>query len=185
MAKYKIRRVVSSKTVVAQAGFNEMTNIVDTKDESGVNAFADQATDPELIVQGTAGMDYVKDKQGNVARKSVNPEYGMFHGAPGEGMPIEFSLTADEMDYLNKHPEEKVKYETDKLRDFLDKTRPAQLNQIIPKLESLYQIYRTAPYGLALDKLKEEARNLKQLNATDMNFVMSQPYWNLIKDVVD
>ena len=67
MAKYKIRRVVSSKTVVAQAGFNEMTNIVDTKDESGVNAFADQATDPELIVQGTAGMDYVKDKQGNVS----------------------------------------------------------------------------------------------------------------------
>lgn len=184
MAKYKIRRVISSKTVIAQAGFNEMTNIVDTKSGGGVNPFADQATDPELIVQGTAGINYVKDESGNVSRKSVNPEYGMFHGAPGQGMPIEFSLTADEMDYLNRHPEEKMKYETDKLREFLDKTAPSQLNQIIPKLESLYQIYRNEPYGLSLDKLKEEARNLRQLNATDMNFVMSQPYWPLIKDVV-
>jgi hypothetical protein len=185
MEKYTIRRVLSSKNVVAQAGFDEMTNIVDTKDQSSINAFADQATDPTLIVQGTAGLDYVKDQQGNVQRKSVNPEYGMFHGAPGEGMPMEFSLTADEMDYLNKHPEEKVEYETNKLRDFLDKTRPAQLNQIFPKLESLYQIYRSAPYGLALDKLKEEARNVKQLNATDLNMIKSRPYWPLIKDIVE
>ena len=105
--------------------------------------------------------------------------------APGEGMPMEFSLTAEEMDYLNKHPEMKVEYETNKLREFLDKTRPAQLNQIFPKLESLYQIYRSAPYGLALDKLKEEARNVKQLNATDLNMIKSRPYWPLIKDIVE
>ena len=185
MSKYKIRRVANSKTVVAQAGFDEMTNIVDTKDQSTVNAFADQAVDPTLIVQGTAGIDYVTDEKGNIARKSVNPEYGMFHGKPGQGMPIEFSLTAEEMDYLNKHPEEKMEYETNKLRDFLDKTRSLSINQVIPKLEELYQVYRKSPYGLSLAKLQEEARNLKQLSPSELSIIKRQPYWPLIKNIVE
>jgi len=185
MSKYIIRRVKNLKTVVAQAGFDEMTNIVDTKDQSSINQFADQATDPVLIVQGTAGIDYVKDKDGNVMRKSVNPEYGMFHGKPGEGMPIEFSLTAEEMDYLNKHPEQKMDYETNKLREFLDKTLPLQLNQFIPKLEELYEIYKGSPDSLALGKLQQEARNLRQLPPGALSAIKLKPYWPLIKNIVE
>ena len=74
--------------------------------------------------------------------------------------------------------------ETKKVRDFLQKTQKSQLNQIIPKLESLYAIYRTSPYGLSLSKLKEEARMIRQLSPMDKSFLMTKPYWNLIKDVV-
>ena len=91
MAKYIIRRI-SNKTVLSQAGINEMTDIIDTKERSSGNVFLDKALDPEAILRGTAGLDFVR------GRESVNPEYGMFHGAPGEGMPMEFSLTAEEMD---------------------------------------------------------------------------------------
>ena len=185
MAKYKIRRIADKKTVIAQAGINEMTDIISTKDPFGsLNPFIGKAIDPEAIVRGTAGLDYVKDEKGNVARESVNPEYGMFHGAPGAGMPIEFSMTAQDMDYLNKHPGEKRKFDTDKVKKFLEKTQKSQLNQIIPKLESLYAIYRSAPYGLSLDKLKEEARMIKQLSPMDRSFLMTKPYWPLIKDIV-
>ena len=131
MAKYKIRRIADKKTVIAQAGINEMTDIISTQDPFGsLNPFVSKAIDPEGIVRGTAGLGLVE------GRESVNPEYGMFHGAPGEGMPMDFTMTAEDMDYLNKHPKEKRKYDTDLARKFLEKTQKSQLNQVIPKLES-------------------------------------------------
>jgi hypothetical protein len=179
MAKYKIRRIADKKTVIAQAGINEMTDIISTKDPFGsLNPFIGKAIDPEAIVRGTAGLDYVP------GRESVNPEYGMFHGAPGAGMPIEFKMTPDEMDYLNKHPKEKLEYEQKKLERILKDTQKSQLNQVIPKLESFYAIYRSSPSGLSLGKLKEEARMIRQLSPMDKSFLMTKPYWNLIKDVV-
>ena len=177
MAKYIIRRI-SNKTVLSQAGINEMTDIMDTQEKSSGNVFLDKALDPEAIVRGTAGIDFVR------GRESVNPEYGMFHGAPGEGMPREFKLTPQEMDFLNKNPTLKRDYETKKIRDFLQQEQKSQLNQIIPKLESLYAIYRSAPYGFALDKLKQEARMIRQLSPTDKAYLMTKPYWPLIKDIV-
>ena len=177
MAKYIIRRI-SNKTVLSQAGINEMTDIIDTKERSSGNVFLDKALDPEAILRGTAGLDFVR------GRESVNPEYGMFHGAPGEGMPREFKMTAEEMDFLNKNPKLKRDYETKKIRDFLQKEQKSQLNQIIPKLESLYAIYRSAPYGLSLSKLKEEARMIRQLSPMDKQYLMTKPYWPLIKDIV-
>ena len=177
MAKYKIRRI-ADKVVLSQSGINEMTDIVTTKDVHSANPFVDKAIDPDLIMKGTAGLDFVK------GRESVNPEYGMFHGAPGEGMPMEFKMTAEEMDFLNKNPKLKRDYETKKVRDFLEKTQKSQLNQIIPKLESLYAIYRSAPYGLSLDKLKQEARMIRQLSPMDKQYLMTKPYWSLIKDIV-
>ena len=177
MAKYKIRRI-ADKVVLSQSGINEMTDIVSTKDVHSANPFVDKAIDPDLIMKGTAGLDFVK------GRESVNPEYGMFTGAPGEGMPMEFKMTAEEMDFLNKNPKLKRDYETKKVRDFLEKTQKSQLNQIIPKLESLYAIYRSAPYGLSLDKLKQEARMIRQLSPTDKAYLMTKPYWPLIKDIV-
>jgi hypothetical protein len=178
MAKYKIRRIADKKTVIAQAGINEMTDIISTKDTHSANPFVDKAIDPESIMKGTAGLDFVK------GRESVNPEYGMFHGTPGEGMPMEFKMTAEEMDFLNKNPKLKRDYETKKVRDFLGQTQKSQLNQIIPKLESLYAIYRSAPFGFSLDKLKQEARMIRQLSPMDKSFLMTKPYWPLIKDIV-
>lgn len=183
MAKYKIRRIADKKTVIAQAGLNEMTDITDTREREKVNPFLDKAIDPEAIARGTAGLDFVKDEKGNVARKSVNPEYGMFVGAPGEGMPMELKLTAQDMQNLNRDPK-KLKKETDIVRKFLQQTQKSQLNQIIPKLESLYAIYRSAPFGLSLSKLKEEARMIRQLSPMDKSFLMTKPYWPLIKDIV-
>jgi hypothetical protein len=177
MAKYKIRRIADKKTVIAQAGINEMTDIISTKDTHSANPFVDKAIDPESIMKGTAGLDFVK------GRESVNPEYGMFHGTPGEGMPMEFKMTAEEMQKLNRDPE-KLKKETDLLRKFLQQTQKSQLNQIIPKLESLYAIYRSAPFGFSLDKLKQEARMIRQLSPMDKSFLMTKPYWPLIKDIV-
>ena len=178
MSKYKIRRIANNKTVIAQSGINEMTDIVSTKDVHSANPFVDKAIDPESIIKGTAGLDFV------FGRESVNPEYGMFHGAPGEGMPREFKMTGEEMDFLNKNPKLKRDYETKKVREFLEKEKKSQLNQIIPKLESLYAIYRSAPYGLSLDKLKQEARMIRQLSPMDKQYLMTKPYWNLIKDIV-
>lgn len=177
MARYKIRRI-ADKTALAQAGINEMTDVTDTKERQKVNPFLDKAIDPEAIARGTAGLDFVP------GRISVNPEYGMFIGAPGEGMPMEFKLTAQEMEMLNKNPSLKREYETKKIREFLETTQKSQLNQIIPKLDSLYAIYRSAPFGLSLDKLKEEARMIKQLSPMDKSYLMSKPYWPLIKDIV-
>lgn len=178
MAKYKIRRI-ADKIVVSQSGINEMTDIVSTKDVHSANPFVDKAIDPDAIVRGTAGLDFVE------GRESVNPEYGMFHGAPGEGMPMEFKMTAEEMALVNKlAPKDQIKYKTKKIRDFLDTTQKSQLNQIIPKLESLYAIYRSAPYGLSLDKLKQEARMIRQLSPMDKQYLMTKPYWPLIKDIV-
>ena len=178
MSKYKIRRIANNKTVIAQSGINEMTDIVSTKDVHSANPFVDKAIDPESIIKGTAGLDLV------FGRESVNPEYGMFHGAPGEGMPREFKMTGEEMDFLNKNPKLKRDYETKKVREFLEKEKKSQLNQIIPKLESLYAIYRSAPYGLSLDKLKQEARMIRQLSPMDKQYLMTKPYWPLIKDIV-
>jgi hypothetical protein len=178
MAKYKIRRIADKKTVIAQAGINEMTDIKDTKDTHSSNPFVDMAIDPEAIVRGTAGLGLVE------GRESVNPEYGMFHGAPGEGMPLEFKMTAEEMNFLNRNPGLKLDYEQKKLERLLKDTQKSQLNQVIPKLESLYAIYRSAPFGLALDKLKQEARMIRQLSPMDRSFLMTKPYWNLIKDIV-
>ena len=178
MSKYKIRRIANNKTVIAQSGINEMTDIVSTKDVHSANPFVDKAIDPESIIKGTAGLDFV------FGRESVNPEYGMFHGAPGEGMPREFKMTGEEMDFLNKNPKLKRDYETKKVREFLEKEKKSQLNQIIPKLESLYAIYRSAPYGLSLDKLKQEARMIRQLSPMDNQYLMTKPYWPLIKDIV-
>jgi hypothetical protein len=154
-----------------------MTDIISTKDTHSANPFVDKAIDPESIMKGTAGLDFVK------GRESVNPEYGMFHGTPGEGMPMEFKMTAEEMQKLNRDPE-KLKKETDLLRKFLQQTQKSQLNQIIPKLESLYAIYRSAPFGFSLDKLKQEARMIRQLSPMDKSFLMTKPYWPLIKDIV-
>lgn len=103
MAKYKIRRI-ADKTVLAQSGLNEMTDVTDTIERQKVNPFLDKAIDPEAIARGTAGLDFVKDDKGNVARESVNPEYGMFVGAPGEGMPMELKMTAQDMVKLNRDP---------------------------------------------------------------------------------
>ena len=178
MSKYKIRRIANNKTVIAQSGINEMTDIVSTKDVHSANPFVDKAIDPESIIKGTAGLDFV------FGRESINPEYGMFHGAPGEGMPREFKMTGEEMDFLNKNPKLKRDYETKKVREFLEKEKKSQLNQIIPKLESLYAIYRSAPYGLSLDKLKQEARMIRQLSPMDKQYLMTKPYWPLIKDIV-
>ena len=178
MSKYKIRRIANNKTVIAQSGINEMTDIVSTKDVHSANPFVDKAIDPESIIKGTAGLDFV------FGRESVNPEYGMFHGAPGEGMPREFKMTGEEMDFLNKNPKLKRDYETKKVREFLEKEKKSQLNQVIPKLESLYAIYRSAPYGLSLDKLKQEARMIRQLSPMDKQYLMTKPYWPLIKDIV-
>jgi|688.fasta_scaffold08253_13 hypothetical protein len=183
MSKYKIRRIANNKTVIAQSGINEMTDIVSTKDVHSANPFVDKAIDPESIIKGTAGLGFVKDRHGNVQRESVNPEYGMFTGAPGEGMPMDFKMTAEEMQKLNRDPK-KLKKETDLLRKFLQQTQKSQLNQIIPKLESLYAIYRSAPYGLSLTKLKEEARMIRQLSPMDKQYLMTKPYWPLIKDIV-
>jgi hypothetical protein len=177
MSKYKIRRIANNKTVIAQSGINEMTDIVSTKDVHSANPFVDKAIDPESIIKGTAGLDFV------FGRESVNPEYGMFTGAPGEGMPMDFKMTAEEMQKLNRDPK-KLKKETDLLRKFLQQTQKSQLNQIIPKLESLYAIYRSAPYGLSLTKLKEEARMIRQLSPMDKQYLMTKPYWPLIKDIV-
>ena len=182
MSKYKIRRVGDKKTVLAQAGLDEMTNIVDTKESHSANPFMDIAIDPEAIAKGTAGLDFVK------GRESVNPEYGMFTGAPGEGMPIEFSMTAQEMDFLNKNPKLKREYETKKLREFLEKTKAPQLNQVMPKLESLYAIYLQEPDAkfkqVKLDKLREEARMIRQLSPSDKTYLMTKPYWPLIQNIV-
>jgi hypothetical protein len=183
MSKYKIRRIANNKTVIAQSGINEMTDIVSTKDVHSANPFVDKAIDPKSIIEGTAGLDFVKDQHGNVQRESVNPEYGMFTGAPGEGMPMDFKMTAEDMQKLNRDPK-KLKKETDLLRKFLQQTQKSQLNQIIPKLESLYAIYRSAPYGLSLTKLKEEARMIRQLSPMDKQYLMTKPYWPLIKDIV-
>ena len=178
MAKYKIRRIADKKTVIAQAGINEMTDIISTKDPFGsLNPFIGKAIDPEAIVRGTAGLDYVP------GRESVNPEYGMFHGAPDAGMPIEFKMTAEDMQKLNRDPK-KLEKETDLMRKLLQQTQKSQLNQVIPKLESLYAIYRSSPSGPSLGKLKEEARMIRQLSPMDKSFLMTKPYWNLIKDVV-
>ena len=177
MSKYKIRRIANNKTVIAQSGINEMTDIVSTKDVHSANPFVDKAIDPESIIKGTAGLDFV------FGRESVNPEYGMFTGAPGEGMPMDFKMTAEDMQKLNRDPK-KLKKETDLLRKFLQQTQKSQLNQIIPKLESLYAIYRSAPYGLSLTKLKEEARMIRQLSPMDKQYLMTKPYWPLIKDIV-
>jgi hypothetical protein len=177
MSKYKIRRIATNKTVIAQSGINEMTDIVSTKDVHSANPFVDKAIDPESIIKGTAGLDFV------FGRESVNPEYGMFTGAPGEGMPMDFKMTAEEMQKLNRDPK-KLKKETDLLRKFLQQTQKSQLNQIIPKLESLYAIYRSAPFGFSLDKLKQEARMIRQLSPMDKSFLMTKPYWPLIKDIV-
>jgi len=177
MAKYKIRRIADKKTVIAQAGINEMTDIKDTKDTHSSNPFVDMAIDPEAIIRGTAGIDLVK------GRESVNPEYGMFTGAPGEGMPMDFKMTAEDMQKLNRDPK-KLEKETDLLRKFLQQTQKSQLNQIIPKLESLYAIYRSAPYGLSLTKLKQEARMIRQLSPMDQQYLMTKPYWPLIKDII-
>jgi hypothetical protein len=179
MSKYKIRRIANNKTVIAQSGINEMTDIVSTKDVHSANPFVDKAIDPESIIKGTAGLDFV------FGRESVNPEYGMFTGAPGEGMPMDFKMTAEEMDFVNKlAPKDQIKYKSKKVRDFLETTTKSQLNQIIPKLESLYAIYRSAPYGLSLDKLKQEARMIRQLSPMDKQYLMTKPYWPLIKDIV-
>lgn len=178
MAKYKITRIADKKTVVSQFGINEMTDIKATEDKHSVNPFVDKAIDPESIIRGTAGLDFVE------GRESVSPEYGMFHGAPGVGMPMEFKISPEEMNFLNKNPALKREFETKKLREFLDQTKQSQLNQIIPKLESLYAIYRSAPYALSLGKLKEEARMIRQLSPMDKSYLMTKPYWNLIKDVV-
>jgi len=179
MSKYKIRRIANNKTVIAQSGINEMTDIVSTKDVHSANPFVDKAIDPESIIKGTAGLDFV------FGRESVNPEYGMFTGAPGEGMPMDFKMTAEEMDFVNKlAPKDQIKYKSKKVRDFLETTTKSQLNQIIPKLESLYAIYRSAPYGLSLTKLKEEARMIRQLSPMDKQYLMTKPYWSLIKDIV-
>jgi len=178
MSKYKIRRIANNKTVIAQSGINEMTDIVSTKDVHSANPFVDKAIDPKSIIEGTAGIDLVK------GRESVNPWYGMFTGAPGEGMPMDFKMTAEDMDFLNKNPKLKRDYETNKARKFLEQTQKSQLNQIIPKLESLYAIYRSAPYGLSLTKLKEEARMIRQLSPMDKQYLMTKPYWPLIKDIV-
>jgi len=178
MAKYKIRRI-ADRIVTSQSGFNEMTDIVSTKDVHSANPFVDKAIDPDRIMKGTAGLDFVE------GRESVNPQYSMFHNSPGEGMPIEFSLTAEDMARLNKlSPREQIKEKTDNIRKFLEKTTKSQLNQIIPKLESLYAIYRSAPYGLSLSKLKEEARMIRQLSPMDKQYLMTKPYWPLIKDIV-
>jgi hypothetical protein len=177
MSKYKIRRIANNKTVIAQSGINEMTDIVSTKDVHSANPFVDKAIDPESIIKGTAGLDFV------FGRESVNTDYGMFTGAPGEGMPMDFKMTAEEMQKLNRDPK-KLKKETDLLRKFLQQTQKSQLNQIIPKLESLYAIYRSAPYGLSLTKLKEEARMIRQLSPMDKQYLMTKPYWPLIKDIV-
>lgn len=182
MAKYKIRRI-ADKTVLAQSGLNEMTDVTDTIERQKVNPFLDKAIDPEAIARGTAGLDFVKDDKGNVARESVNPEYGMFVGAPGEGMPMELKMTAQDMVKLNRDPK-KLKKETDLIRKFLEQTQKSQLNQIMPKLDSLYAIYRSAPFGLSLDKLKQEARMIKQLSPMDRSYLMTKPYWPLIKDIV-
>ena len=179
MSKYKIRRIANNKTVIAQSGINEMTDIVSTKDVHSANPFVDKAIDPESIIKGTAGLDFV------FGRESVNPEYGMFTGAPGEGMPMDFKMTAEEMDFVNKlAPKDQIKYKSKKVRDFLETTTKSQLNQIIPKLESLYAIYRSAPYGLSLTRLKEEARMIRQLSPMDKQYLMTKPYWSLIKDIV-
>jgi hypothetical protein len=179
MSKYKIRRIANNKTVIAQSGLNEMTDIVSTKDVHSANPFVDKAIDPESIIKGTAGLDFV------FGRESVNPEYGMFTGAPGEGMPMDFKMTAEEMDFVNKlSPKDQIKYKSKKVRDFLGTTTKSQLNQIIPKLESLYAIYRSAPYGLSLTRLKEEARMIRQLGPMDKQYLMTKPYWPLIKDIV-
>jgi hypothetical protein len=179
MSKYKIRRIANNKTVIAQSGINEMTDIVSTKDVHSANPFVDKAIDPESIIKGTAGLDFV------FGRESVNPEYGMFTGAPGEGMPMDFKMTAEEMDFVNKlAPKDQIKYKSKKVRDFLETTTKSQLNQIIPKLESLYAIYRSAPYGLSLTRLKEEARMIRQLSPMDKQYLMTKPYWPLIKDIV-
>ena len=182
MAKYKIRRI-ADKTVLAQSGLNEMTDVTDTIERQKVNPFLDKAIDPEAIARGTAGLDFVKDDQGNVLRKSVNPEYGMFVGAPGEGMPMELKMTAQDMVKLNRDPK-KLKKETDLIRKFLEQTQKSQLNQIMPKLDSLYAIYRSAPFGFSLDKLKQEARMIRQLSPMDRSYLMTKPYWPLIKDIV-
>jgi hypothetical protein len=156
-----------------------MTDIVSTKDVHSANPFVDKAIDPESIIKGTAGLDFV------FGRESVNPEYGMFTGAPGEGMPMDFKMTAEEMDFVNKlAPKDQIKYKSKKVRDFLQQTQKSQLNQIIPKLESLYAIYRSAPYGFSLTKLKEEARMIRQLSPMDKQYLMTKPYWPLIKDIV-
>jgi hypothetical protein len=178
MAKYKIRRI-ADKIITSQSGFNEMTDIVTTKDVHSANPFVDKAIDPDLLVKGTGGMNLVE------GRETINPDYGMFTGAPGEGMPMEFKMTAEEMDLVNKlSPKDQIKYKTKKIRDFLETTTKSQLNQIIPKLESLYAIYRSAPYGLSLTKLKEEARMIRQLSPMDKQYLMTKPYWPLIKDIV-
>ena len=88
------------------------------------------------------------------------------------------------MDYLNKHPKEKLQYEQKKLERVLKDTQKSQLNQVIPKLEGLYAIYRKSPFGESLYKLKEEARMIKQLSPMDRSFLMTKPYWPLIKDIV-
>jgi hypothetical protein len=43
MSKYKIRRIANNKTVIAQSGINEMTDIVSTKDVHSANPFVDKA----------------------------------------------------------------------------------------------------------------------------------------------
>lgn len=177
MSKYKIRRI-ANKIVKSQSDINQMTDIVTTRDTHSANPFVDKAIDPDAIVRGTAGLDFVE------GRESVNPEYGMYTGSPGEGKPLEFKISPEEMDFLNKNPGKKLKFETQKLREFLEKTKKSQLNQIIPKLESLYAIYRSAPYGLSLSKLKEEARMIRQLSPMDKQYLMTKPYWPLIKDIV-
>ena len=93
-------------------------------------------------------------------------------------------MTAEEMNFLNRNPGLKLDYEQKKLERLLKDTQKSQLNQVIPKLESLYAIYRSAPFGLALDKLKQEARMIRQLSPMDKQYLMTKPYWNLIKDIV-
>lgn len=178
MSKYKIKRIANKKPVIAQADINQMTDVVSTTDTHSANPFLDIAIDPNAIARGTAGLDFVQ------GRESLSPEYGMFHGAPGVGMPMEFKMTAQEMDLLNKNPSLKREIETKKLRDFLQQTQKSQLNQVIPKLESAYAVYRSAPFGEALGKLKEEARMIRQLSPMDKSYLMTKPYWNLIKDIV-
>jgi hypothetical protein len=177
MSKYIIRRI-ANKTVISQAGLNEMTDIVSTQVNHPANPFIDKALDPKGLIQGTGGMGLIE------GRESINPEYGMFTGAPGEGSPKEFSMTAQERDYLNKHPKEKLQREQQLLETYLKSLQSNHLNQVIPKLEGFYAIYRKSPTAFALGKLQQEARMIRQLSPMDKQFLMTKPYWTLIKDIV-
>lgn len=175
MSKYKITRISHKKTIIAQS-YDEMTNIKDTQESSSINPYASMALDPERLVKGTGGMGFVE------GRESINPDYGMYSSnEPGEGKPIEFANNAKMMQMLNKDPN-KLEKDTNRMREFLEKTQGLSTRQVVPKLESLYKIYLGSQDGLALDKLKSEARLIKQISPQDLAYLQQQPFWNLIKD---